>query len=1325
MKSILRFMASCLLAFVLPASIFAQTSTTFCFQSQTNPNVGAKITVTFNAANQTYTIRATLSKGFVDNTYGTNAIGWPNGHKFGDLVGSDQLQLALSDASGVKRMEFKMDYISTTSTSPTGYRTLGVTGGDGKMLVGSAADVLNVETSLSKNFNTFGYVLTTNSPATDANYTPNPQFPNWIYDVWYEATVRASAFPGGLGSVAITGVHASPSKTGNNTEIVIPVPCPCNIQVNGTVNNVNCKGGNTGSIVLTVTGNTGNVTYQWSNGATTQNLTGLAAGTYTVTVTDNGTANCTATKTFTITEPSAISVIGVTSNVTQTGANNGSITLTVTGGTPPYTFQWSNGAMTQNLTGLAAGTYTVTVTDARGCPVMKTFTIGGPSCNLALAATIQDVTCFGGSNGVISVGVSGGSGSYSFLWNDGATTQGRTGLKAGSYVLTVTDNVTGCKITTPTFIINQPAPITVTSVVGNTSGGLNNGSITLTVSGGTPPYSFFWNDGATSQNRTGLAPGTYTVNITDRFGCPATKTFTIGTTTCNLVINSTELHISCFGGNNGTITLNVTGGVGPFAYQWSNGATTQTLTGLTAGNYTVNVTDLGTGCTASRSFTLFQPNSALNVNGVTVNASNGFNNGSITLTVSGGTPPYTFFWNDGVTTQNRSGLAPGTYTVTVKDANGCLATKTFTIGTTTTCNLVVNGTSQNVNCFGGATGSITITSITGAVGALSFFWNDGVTTLNRSGLPAGTYTLTVTDLTTQCQATRSFTISQPASPLNVSGSVVNASGGFNNGSITLTVTGGTSPYSFMWNDGVTTQNRTGLAPGTYTVTVIDARGCPVVKTFTISTTTCNLIVAATVNHISCFGGNNGSISLSVAGGSGAYSFQWNDGSTLQNRSGLIAGNYSVNITDLNTGCTTSRSFTLFQPASALTMTGVTINASGGLNNGSIDVTVTGGTPPYTYMWNDGATTEDRTGLAPGTYTVTVTDANGCKASKTFTIGTTTTCNLVVNAVVTNTSCYGGSDGSIILTVTGAQGPVSFLWNDGSTSQNRTGLKVGWYQVTVTDLVTNCKVVKSFNVGQPLPLNYKATVTDVSVAGASDGSIISYISGGTPPYTFIWNDGSTSLNRFNLPVGAYTITIFDSKGCTIAFCVFVRVKGQCNLLTVTGTVTSTCGCNTSDGTITLSVSGGTGPYTFKWSDGPTTQNRTGLAAGTYTVTVTDAVGCSKTVSFTVTTAIVVSGTTVNLGDRPATASFGQTLSASVSPNPTTTGQVKLVVNSQVNTTAVVNVMDMSGRKMMGTTFSLTRGINYKELNLSSHASGMYTIELLTNGDRKVLKVAVQK
>ncbi len=277
----------CIMLFNFGSILNGQSSgDELCFKSSTNDaRVGAKITWTIDPVKNTVTLRTTFAKTFVDNTYGTTAIGWPNGHKFGDLVGSDHVQLALYDKNGVKKLEFKQDYITASSGASSGYDCLGVTGGEGQMLTGSASSIKSATTSLDVNFNTYGYVLTTNSPSTDANYTPNPSYPNWIYDVWYETTVDLNAFgSAGFGFPLIASVHASPSKTGNNTEPVDSMKCPSDLSL---VVNGNCVQDCSEDIVSTMNGTNTPFTYLWSTGATTKDLNNVCAGTYTLTVTDS------------------------------------------------------------------------------------------------------------------------------------------------------------------------------------------------------------------------------------------------------------------------------------------------------------------------------------------------------------------------------------------------------------------------------------------------------------------------------------------------------------------------------------------------------------------------------------------------------------------------------------------------------------------------------------------------------------------------------------------------------------------------------------------------------------------------------------------------------------------------------------------------------------------------------------------------------------------------------------------------------------------------------------------------------------------------------
>ncbi len=757
-----------------------------------------------------------------------------------------------------------------------------------------------------------------------------------------------------------------------------------------------------GSISLTVSGGTSPYTYSWTGGVTMQNRTNLLAGTYTVTVTDaNG---CTKTTSATVNNTNGPTLSTTQVNVLCNGAATGSINLTVAGGTSPYTYSWTGGVTTQNRTGLLAGTYTVTVTDANGCTATIATTITEPPA-LVLTTTQVNVLCNGASTGSINLTVTGGTGTYTYSWTGGVTTQNRTGLAAGTYAVTVTD-ANGCTKTTSTTITQPTVLALSTTQVNVLCNGASTGSINLTVTGGTSPYTYSWTGGITTQNRTGLAAGTYSVTVTDANGCTKTTSTTITEPTA-ITLSTVPTSSTC-GSANGSISLTVSGGTSPYTYSWTGGATTQNVSNLLAGTYTVTVTDAN-GCTKTTSATVN------NTNGPTLSTTqvnvlcNGAATGSINLTVTGGTSPYTYSWTGGVTTQNRTGLLAGTYTVTVTDANSCTATIATTI--TEPPALVLTTTQVNVLCNGASTGSINLT-VTGGTGTYTYSWTGGVTTQNRTGLAAGTYAVTVTDAN-GCTKTTSTTITQPT-VLALSTTQVNVlCNGASTGSINLTVTGGTSPYTYSWTGGITTQNRTGLAAGTYAVTVTDANGCT--KTTSTTITEPTAITLSTVPTSSTCGSANGSISLTVSGGTSPYTYSWTGGVTTQNRINLLAGTYTVTVTDAN-GCTKTTSATVNNtngPTLSTTQVNVLCN---GAATGSINLTVAGGTSPYTYSWTGGVTTQNRTGLLAGTYTVTVTDANSCTA----TIATTITepPALVLTTTQVNVLCNGASTGSINLTVTG-------------------------------------------------------------------------------------------------------------------------------------------------------------------------------------------------------------------------------------------------------------------------------------------------------------------
>jgi GH43 family beta-xylosidase len=1010
--------------------------------------------------------------------------------------------------------------------------------------------------------------------------------------------------------------------------------------------NLTCNGVCTGSATVVASGGVAPYTYSWSpsggSGATASNLCAIN---YTCTITD--ALSTSITKTFSITQPTAItsSIVSQT-NVACNGGSNGAATITASGGTGTLTYNWTpgnpTGDGTVSVSGLnATQTWTCTITDANTCTHTQTVNITQPTAIVVTPISQTNVACFGGSNGAAQVSASGGTGTLTYNWTPGNPpgdgTGSVTGLTAQVYTVTVTD-ANSCTATR-TFNITQPAsPVSGTTVVTNVScfGG-SNGAINLTPTGGTPGYTYNWlPSGPTTQNRTGLAAGTYSVQITDANGCTGTVTATVTQPTSPVSGTTVVTNVACFGGNTGAINLTPTGGTGPYTENWlPSGPTTEDRTNLVAGTYSVQITDVN-GCTGTVTATVTQPTSPVSGTTVVTNvACFGGNTGAINLTPTGGTGPYTENWlPSGPTTEDRTNLVAGTYSVQITDVNGCTGTVTATVTQPTS---PVSGTTvvTNVACFGGNTGAINLTP-TGGTGPYTENWlPSGPTTEDRTNLVAGTYSVQITDVN-GCTGTVTATVTQPTSPVSGTTVVTNVSCfGGSNGAITLTPTGGTPGYTYNWlPSGPTTQNRTGLAAGTYSVQITDANGCTGTVTATVTQPTSPVSGTTVVTNVSCFGGSNGAITLTPTGGAPGYTYNWlPSGPTTQNRTGLAAGTYSVQITDAN-GCTGTVTTTVTQPTSPVSGTTVVTNVPcfGG-SNGAITLTPTGGTPGYTYNWlPSGPTTQNRTGLSAGTYSVQITDANGCTGTVTATV--TQPPVLTVSITVTNVNCNSASTGSLTAVPSGGSPAYSYFWNPGNfTTQTINNLSVGCYTVIVTDS-HGCTAATASCITQPTAISVTAvSQTNISCNGGSNGAASVSASGGTGTLTYDWTPGNPTGDGTNsvsgLTAGNWTCTVTDANGCigTQTFNIT-----QPPVITVAASSQTNISCNGgSNGTATVAASGGTGTLAYNWTPGNPagdgTNSVSGLTAGSWTCTVTDANSCTSSQSFTITEPAVLSASTM--------------------------------------------------------------------------------------------------
>ncbi len=1027
--------------------------------------------------------------------------------------------------------------------------------------------------------------------------------------------------------------------------VAVTITEPLVLNLSLTSENVSCFGGSNGSATATVTGGTTPYSYAWSGGQSTASISGLSAGTYTVTVTDfNGCVNI---QSVTITQPAALSIAFSNSHVSCNGGSNGSSTALPAGGTSPYTYAWSDGQTSQTATGLTAGQYTVTVTDAHGCIHTSTTTITEPLV-LNVSLTSENVSCFGGSNGSATATVTGGTTPYSYAWSGGQSTASISGLSAGTYTVTVTD-FNGC-INVQSVTITQPAALTVTFTNTNVScNGDNNGSSMAVPVGGTSPYSYAWSNGQTSQTATGLFAGQYTVTVTDAHGCVTTSTTTITEPLVLDVIMNAE-NVSCFGGSDGSATATVSGGTTPYAYAWSNGQSTASISGLSAGTYTLTVTDFN-GCTNVQIVIIGQP-MALSVSTSNNNIScNGGSNGSSTANPSGGTAPYTYLWSNGQTTQTATGLSAGQYTVTVTDAHLCVTSSATNITEPAVLTVVVS--TVNVACFGESNGSATA-NVSGGTSPYGYLWSNSETTQSVTGLSAGTYTVTVTDFN-GCVNVQTVTITQPAA-LTISFSNINVScNGGSNGSSTAMPAGGTAPFTYLWSNGQTTQTASGLSAGQYTVTVTDAHLCVTTSTTTI-TEPLFLTIGFNNTHVSCSGGSNGSSAGLPSGGTAPYTYLWSNGQTTQTATGLSAGTYTLTVTDANF-CVAVAITTITQPAVLnVSLVPVHVSCFNG-NNGSIAANVSGGTPPYAYAWSNSQSTSSVSGLIAGTYTVTVTDFNGCINVQS--VAVTQPVQLTLSFTKTNVSCNGGNNGTATVLPSGGTGPYTYLWSNSQTSQTATGLSAGQYTVTVTD-ANNCTPVVGFVIiTEPTLLTVSTTQTNVNCNGGSTGSATAAAAGGTSPYSYVWSNGQLTATATGLSAGTYTVTATDANGCTA---VKVIVITQATVISLTFVKNDVQCFGELNGTATVLASGGTPGYTYLWSTGSSASSVTDLAAGTYTVTVTDNFGCTA-----VSSVLITQPTAVSAGMTHTNVSCfgGSNGTATVSPTGGTPGYVVQWSNGQTS------------------------------------------------------------
>lgn len=613
----------------------------------------------------------------------------------------------------------------------------------------------------------------------------------------------------------------------------------------------------------------------------------------------------------------------------------------------------------------------------------------------------------------------------------------------------------------------------------------------------------------------------------------------------------------------------------------------------------------------------------------------GLCDGSASVTITGGTGPYTYTWNPGgASTTTISGLCPGTFKCIIEEA-GCKDSVSFSIAEPNP--IVFTPTPSNILCYGVCTGSVSSIA-SGGTPPYVFTVSGGSST----SLCAGNYVAYVTD-DNGCIDSTNISITQPSAPLSVTVTSTDVTCyGTSNGTGSATVSGGTSSYNYSWSTTPveTAPNVFNLPTGTTTIVVTDLAGCTDTATVTINEPPQIIINTISTTSVSCYGGNDGTASMSASGGIpsvlNGYTYLWSVGSqTTTSATGLSAGTHSFSVTD-SLSCTVTKTVTIVEP-NPFTANASQTNLCGSAT-GDVTVNVTGGTASFTYSWSAGGqTTQSITGLTAGTYTVLVTDANLCTATDTVQVLILPVISTTLST--TNIKCLGDTNGTASIAVSGGSPGFTYSWSNGETTNSISGLTSGNYTITVTDTI-GCVSTNTFVIGGATLLSVNVSATHICSSGTGTATLTA--TGGTPGYQYSWNTGDTIPVLTNLSAGTYTCMVTDSSGCIDTNIIKIRASADLAVMT---TITPIVCLGDSNAIVTLTGAAGLPPYTFSWAPGGSTATTiTGLGPGTYTANITDSVGCiaNQIVNITAPTAVTATLTGVNAtcfgcADGSATAS----------------------------------------------------------------------------------------
>lgn len=974
--------------------------------------------------------------------------------------------------------------------------------------------------------------------------------------------------------------------------------CPT-ISVSTTPTNTTC-GFINGSASTTVSGGLTPYTYTWSNSAVISGITNVSAGTYTVTVKD---ANlCSATATVTVGSSTAITTT-INSTPTGCGTPTGKAKVTVTGGTGPFSYLWSNGQTADSATALAGGYAKVTVTGAGGCTKVDSVMINSsntlPNVNAGIDTTL---TCTRSS---VTLQATSSTTGATFAWSNGTTGASNVVNTANTYTVTVTDPNNGCTA-------SDAVIVTLNNTLPNINAGVDTTltctitSITLQASSSTTGATFAWSNGTTGASNTVNTANTYTVTATNPInGCTASDAVLVSTSnTLPNVSAGIDTQLNCV---RTSLTLQATSSTPGVSFTWSNGTVGESTLISSANTYTVTVTDPISGCSASDAVVVTSSTIIPNVD-AGLDQVLSCTSSSATLSGSSSTAGVSFAWSGpGTITNGTTNTATvsvsGTYTLVVTNpTNGCTASDDVNVSPNTNAPNVNAGLDQVLTCL---VTSATLTA-TSSSPNVSFAWSNGTNAATTSVSLANTYTVTVTDTINGCQA-----VDQLVVTLNTLAPNINAGSDTTltcvTTSITLLATSSTSGTTFAWSNGVNTASNLISTANTYTVTATNpTNGCTASDAVVVTTnTSVPNVNAGTDTALNCV---RTAVTLQATSSTTGVGFAWSNGTIGANNSVSAANTYTVTVLNPANGCTAS-------DVVVVTINTTTPNVDGGLDQElsctTSSATLSGNstTLGVTFAWSGpGTITNGNTATATvnqaGSFTLLVTDpTNGCTATDVVSV------NPNVNAPNVNAgtdqvlSCV---TTSAILTATSSTAGATFEWSDGATTATTTTNTPNSYTVTVTDPSNGCQATDQVVVTQNIQIPNVNAGADATLT-CLVSSITLNATSTTSGVTYAWSNGANSASTTVNTVNTYTVTVTNTaNGCTAVDNVVIDANGVPTLSIASGD--NPCP-NVAKGFVTTSTNGGASPYSYLWSNGATSPSISSLHGGQYSVTVTDANGCS--------------------------------------------------------------------------------------------------------------------